>query len=180
MLGSQVSRAIGTSRLLPPALVRHASRQTLTKSSSDDIPPLSIVSASPWIQLISISSDSFIHCGQQVDTETFRTLPRHELSLIGNLGKDLEVRKTPAGKDVASGTLAVNASDQAGGESTTWWKLTFWGDAALSASAAVSKGTKVLVKGPAFINSYTTASGEIRETLELTVKEMSIVQKKKE
>jgi single stranded DNA-binding protein len=97
---------------------------------------------------------------------------------MGNLGKDLDLRKTPKGADVASGTLAVKTTTESG-DSTTWWKLTFWGDAALSASAAVSKGTQVMVKGPASINTYTTASGENRETLELTVKEMTIIQKTK-
>ena len=114
----------------------------------------------------------------QVDSETFNALPRHELSLVGNLGKDIELRKTPQGIDVASTTLAVNTQSE-GGEGTTWWKLNFWGEGALSASAAVSKGTRVAVKGPVSLNSYTTAAGEFRETLELTVRELSIIQSTK-
>jgi len=105
----------------------------------------------------------------QVDAETFKTLPRHELSLVGNLGKDLELRKTPQGVDVASTTLAVNTQSEGGEGSTTWWKLNFWGEGALSASAAISKGTRVAVKGPVVVNSYTTSAGEFREASQLVI-----------
>ena len=73
------------------------------------------------------------------------------LILIGNLGKDPELRNTPGGQSVATLSLATNrryknAGDEAVKE-TTWFRITVWGKQAETCHAFLHKGSKVLVEG---------------------------------
>lgn len=71
--------------------------------------------------------------------------------LIGNLGKDPEIRFTPAGQPVATINLATNrrynGSDGKPVKETTWFRVTVWGKQAESCSEFLHKGSKVLVEG---------------------------------
>ena len=56
-----------------------------------------------------------------------------KIQIIGNLGRDPELRYTPNGRPVASFTVAVNQStkNQQTGEwieSTDWFRVSVWGD----------------------------------------------------
>lgn len=94
--------------------------------------------------------------------------------LLGNLGRDIEVRTTSTGKDVASVglavTVAVSPRDEQGGGSnmpyTQWYNLTFWQDAAHAAATNVRKGSQVLVIGNL---SKGTAPNSTKERLEVGV-----------
>ena len=58
------------------------------------------------------------------------------ITLIGNLGRDPELRYTPAGMAVSDLSMATKESwkDQSGEkqERTTWWKVSVWGKQAES------------------------------------------------
>jgi single-strand DNA-binding protein len=73
------------------------------------------------------------------------------LILIGNLGKDPEMRYTPNGQAVTTLSVATNRrhNDAAGApvKETTWFRITVWGRQAESCNEFLHKGSKVLVEG---------------------------------
>ncbi len=75
----------------------------------------------------------------------------HTIILIGNLGKDPEMRYTPAGQPVTSFSVASNRSyNGSNGEKvdeTTWFRVTAWGKQAETCNQFLRKGSKVLVEG---------------------------------
>jgi single-strand DNA-binding protein len=75
----------------------------------------------------------------------------NKVMLIGNLGRDPEVRSTPSGQQVASFTLATNRrwKDKSGQrqEQTEWHNIVVWGKQAEIASQYLSKGKQIYVEG---------------------------------
>ncbi len=73
------------------------------------------------------------------------------LILIGNLGKEPEMRFTPSGVPVATLSVATNRrySNAAGQpvEETAWFRVTCWGKQAETCNQYLHKGSKVLVEG---------------------------------
>jgi single-strand DNA-binding protein len=78
--------------------------------------------------------------------------------LIGNLGKDPEVRYTPSGVAVANFTIATNESwkDQDGNmqERTEWHNIVAWRKLAEVCGEWLKKGKKVYVEGKIQTRSY--------------------------
>lgn len=71
--------------------------------------------------------------------------------LIGNLGKEPEMRYTPSGQPVVTFSVATNRSYK-GAEGqpvkeTTWFRVTAWGKQAETCNQYLHKGSKVLVEG---------------------------------
>lgn len=75
----------------------------------------------------------------------------HTIILIGNLGRDPEMRYTPSGQPVTSFSVASNRSyTGASGEKvdeTIWFRITAWGKQAETCNQYLRKGSKVLVEG---------------------------------
>ena len=75
----------------------------------------------------------------------------HTLIIVGNVGKDPEMRYTPAGQAVTSFPVASNRNYTSGnGETikeTIWFRITSWGKQAEVCNQYVKKGMKVLVEG---------------------------------
>lgn len=78
--------------------------------------------------------------------------------LIGNLGRDPELRYTPAGVAVASFTIATNESwkDQDGNlqERTEWHNIVAWRKLAEICGEYLKKGKKIYVEGKIQTRSY--------------------------
>lgn len=74
-----------------------------------------------------------------------------QITLIGNLGGDPEMRYTPSGAAVATFSLAVNKSwtgqDGQKQDKTTWFRVTTWRKQAEIVSQYLTKGQRVLVVG---------------------------------
>ena len=111
----------------------------------------------------------------QISFEDLKGLPYNEVTLLGNLGSDLQIRSTSTGKDVGSVNMAVNTGT-AEDKVSTWFKLTLWEDLARQGAGVLAKGTRVWVKGRLSIKSYQPANGPAKESTEVTVKEIHIVQ----
>lgn len=94
------------------------------------------------------------------------------LTLIGNLGNDVELRYTPAGVPVASFNLAVNKSwtdDNGKHDKTTWFRITVWRKLAEIAAQYLVKGKQVLIVGEIEeARAYTDRDGNSRASLEVT------------
>ena len=75
----------------------------------------------------------------------------HTIIIVGNLGRDPEMRYTPAGQAVTNFNLAANRrySDSNGEvvQETTWFRVSAWGKTAENCNQYLAKGSKVLVEG---------------------------------
>lgn len=99
--------------------------------------------------------------------------------IVGNLGRDPEMRYTPNGKAVTDFSVAVNrrwnTQDGTPGEETTWFKVTCWGKLAETTNQYLSKGRQVLVTGRVNASAWTGQDGEARATLELTAQDVKFL-----
>ena len=75
----------------------------------------------------------------------------HTIIIVGNLGRDPEMRYTPNGSAVTTMNVASNRvyTDQAGErvKETTWFRISVWGKQAESVNNYLQKGSMVLVEG---------------------------------
>jgi single-strand DNA-binding protein len=82
----------------------------------------------------------------------------NKVILIGNLGKDPEVRYTPGGQAVANFTVATNEqwTDKAGvkQERTEWHRIVAWGKLAEVCGANLTKGRQIYVEGKLQTREY--------------------------
>ena len=67
----------------------------------------------------------------------------HKLTIVGNLGKDPEMKYTTDGKAVT--TFSVAASNRK--DETVWYRVTTWDKQAETCNQYLHKGSKVLVEG---------------------------------
>ncbi len=92
-----------------------------------------------------------------------------KITLIGNLGRDPELRYTPQGTAVCDFSVAVNdrKRDKAGEwqDVTTWFKITFWGKQAENASKYLTKGRQAYIEGRLQVEEWTDRDGNNRYTL---------------
>ena len=90
----------------------------------------------------------------------------NKLTIIGNLTKDVELRKTQAGKDVATFTVAVNRKNKQN-ESTDYFRVSAWNGLAESCHKYLAKGRKVCVVGAVSCRTYTGNDGTTHASLEV-------------
>lgn len=88
--------------------------------------------------------------------------------LIGNLGKDPELRFTQNQNPVCSFSVAT-AKRTRDGEQTTWHNVVVWGKPAEVAAAHLTKGQKVAIEGEIVHRKYTDKNGVERSVSEIHV-----------
>lgn len=92
--------------------------------------------------------------------------------IIGNLGRDVNLRYLQDGKAVADWSMAVTrvwGSGDNKNEKTVWIKVTAWGKTAENANTLLKKGSKVLVESNWLDTSaWTNKQGEPASSLEVT------------
>ena len=75
----------------------------------------------------------------------------HTIIIVGNLGKDPEMRFTPAGQAVTNFNVATSrqytGSDGTQVKETIWFRISAWGKQAETCNQYLRKGSKVLVEG---------------------------------
>jgi single-strand DNA-binding protein len=75
----------------------------------------------------------------------------HKIILVGNLGRDPEMRYTPSGQAVTNLNVAANRRypDSSGEmrDETVWFRVSVWGKQAEAANQYLRKGRQVLVEG---------------------------------
>lgn len=103
----------------------------------------------------------------------------NKIILVGNLGKDPELRYTPQGTAVCSFSLATNEKrrDKAGEfqNIATWFKVTLWGNQAETASKYLSKGRPIYIEGRLRIEEWTDRDGNNRQSLEVNATDMQFL-----
>lgn len=75
----------------------------------------------------------------------------HKLTILGNLGRDPEMRYTPDGTPITTFSVATNRKWQDGEgrqqEETIWFKVTAWRRLAETCNQYLQKGQQVLIEG---------------------------------
>jgi single-strand DNA-binding protein len=104
----------------------------------------------------------------------------NKIILVGNLGRDPELRYTPAGVAVATFSMATNErkTDKLSGEKTdvaTWFKVTLWRQAAENAAKYLTKGSPVYIEGRLRIEEWTDRDNNNRFTLDVQGTEMQFI-----
>ncbi|VAW90576.1 Single-stranded DNA-binding protein [hydrothermal vent metagenome] len=107
----------------------------------------------------------------------------NKVILIGNLGKDPEVRYMPNGQAVANVTLATSESwkDKNTGEQqerTEWHRVVFYRRLGEIAGEYLKKGSKVYVEGKLQTKKWQDNSGNDRYTTEIVANEMQMLDSK--
>jgi single-strand DNA-binding protein len=96
----------------------------------------------------------------------------NKIIIVGNLGRDPELRYTPQGTPVASFSMATNSrrKDKSGEavEQATWFRVTVFGKQAETVSKYLTKGRKAYVEGRLALETYTDKDGKERTSLEVT------------
>src|SRR4051794_33128248 len=97
-----------------------------------------------------------------------------KVMIIGNLGRDPEMRYTPNGRPVTEFSVAVShrSRDAATGEwqddQTDWYRVTVWGDRAERTAEQFRKGNRVFVEGRVPTREYEARDGQRRASVEAT------------
>jgi single-strand DNA-binding protein len=93
--------------------------------------------------------------------------------IVGNVGRDPEMRYLPSGQAVTNFTVAVtrrwnDRQTNERKEETTWFRVAVWGNQAETANNFVRKGTQIMVIGRISARAYQDNGGQPAASLELT------------
>lgn len=106
---------------------------------------------------------------------------RNRVQLIGNAGKDPEIKTFDGGKKLASLTIATNESyTNDKGEKITdtqWHSIVAWGKTAEIIEKYVEKGDQIAVEGKLTHRSYDDKNGEKRYVTEVVVSDILLLGK---
>lgn len=85
-----------------------------------------------------------------------------DVTLVGTLGRDPELRFTNGGKAIASCSLAVTRKWKQGDEwqeSTSWFNVSAWGELGENFAQSCAKGHRVIANGRLEIREYDKKDG---------------------
>ena len=103
----------------------------------------------------------------------------NKVMLIGNLGKDPEVRYTASGTAVASFSLAtsdkIKNKNGEWEEKTEWHNITLWGRTAEVAGEYLAKGRTVYIEGRLQTRKWQDKDGRDRYTTEIVGEKMQML-----
>jgi len=104
----------------------------------------------------------------------------NKVILVGNCGRDPEVRYTPGGAAICNVSVATSSrrKDKNTGESiedTQWHRVTFYDRLAEIAGEYLKKGRPVYVEGRLKYGKYTDKDGVERNTVDIVATEMQLL-----
>lgn len=98
----------------------------------------------------------------------------NNVTLVGNLGADPELRETGSGKSVTSFRIATSEY----GDKTEWHSIVVWGNQAESCAQYLSKGSKVAVNGRLQTRQWEDKDGNTRYTTEIVANNVEFLSSK--
>lgn len=103
-----------------------------------------------------------------------------QVIIIGNVGREPELRYTQSGVAVCDFSVAVSRkwTDKASGQSretTTWFKVSAWRGLAETCNQYVTKGMQVMVTGEVDASAYLGNDGTARASLEITARDIQFL-----
>jgi len=103
----------------------------------------------------------------------------NRIIIVGNLGRDPELRYTAQGTPVCSFSVATNErrKDRNGEmqDHTTWFRVTLWNRLAETASQYLQKGKQVYIEGRLRVDEYVDRDGKPRHSLEVFATDMQFI-----
>lgn len=103
----------------------------------------------------------------------------NKVILVGNLGRDPEVRNLPSGDTVANIAIATSSryKNKAGEqvEETEWHRVTFFGKLAEIAAEYLKKGRPVYIEGRIKTRKYTDKDGVEKYATDIIANEMQLL-----
>jgi len=103
----------------------------------------------------------------------------NKIIIVGNLGRDPDLRYTPQGVAVCSFSMATNEKrkDKSGElqDITTWFKVTLWRQQAENAAKYLTKGSPVYIEGRLKIEEWTDRDNNNRYTLDVQATDMQFI-----
>ncbi len=104
----------------------------------------------------------------------------NKVILVGNCGRDPEVRYAPSGSAIATVSIATSSKrkDKASGEmieDTQWHRVTFYDRLAEIAGEYLKKGRSVYIEGRLKYGKYTDKDGVERNTTDIVANEMQLL-----
>ncbi|MCA1589534.1 MAG: single-stranded DNA-binding protein [Acidobacteria bacterium] len=103
----------------------------------------------------------------------------NKITIVGNLGRDPELRYTPQGTAVCDFSIATNEKkrDKAGEmqDVTTWFRVTLWRNQAENAAKYLTKGSQVYIEGRLGVEEWTDRDGNNRHTLQVQGSDMHFI-----
>jgi single-strand DNA-binding protein len=104
----------------------------------------------------------------------------NKVILVGNCGRDPEIRYLPSGAAVANVTLATSSKrkDKTSGETiedTQWHRITFYDRLAEIAGEYVKKGRPIYVEGRLKYGKYTGQDGVEKNTVDIIATELQLL-----
>ncbi len=104
----------------------------------------------------------------------------NKVILVGNCGRDPEVRYAPSGSAIANVSIATSSrrKDKNTGESieeTQWHRVTFYDRLAEIAGEYLKKGRSVYIEGRLKYGKYTDKDGIERNTVDIVANEMQLL-----
>jgi single-strand DNA-binding protein len=108
----------------------------------------------------------------------------NKVMIIGNLGRDPEMRYTPSGRPVTTFSVATSRSwhsaDGERHEETEWFNIVTWGSLAEICNQHLHKGQQVYLEGRLQTRRWDDAEGNKHFSTELVAKEMIILGDRRE
>jgi single-strand DNA-binding protein len=104
----------------------------------------------------------------------------NKVILVGNLGRDAELRYTPGGAPVATLNLATTEvwNDKASGqkqEKTEWHRVVLWGKSAESLSEYLTKGKQIYIEGRLQTRKWQDKDGNDKYTTEIRADRITLL-----
>lgn len=103
----------------------------------------------------------------------------NKITIVGNLGRDPELRYTPQGDAVCNLSVATSEKkrDKSGElqDITTWFRVTLWRKQAENAAKYLSKGSPVYIEGRLRIEEWTDREGKNRYTCDVNATDMQFL-----
>ena len=103
----------------------------------------------------------------------------HKIVIIGNLGRDPEMRYTPSGQGVTSFSVASNrryrTADGEQREETMWFNVNAWGRQAEICNQYLTRGSQVYVEGTLTTRIFTGNDGQPRVSNDVRMTEMQML-----
>ncbi len=102
--------------------------------------------------------------------------------VIGNLGRDPEMRYTPSGQAVTQFTVAANrrwkGQNDDWQEETEWFRVVVWAQQAERVAERLRKGNKVYVEGRIQTRQWEDQTGQKRYTTELVANQVTSLERR--
>ena len=96
------------------------------------------------------------------------------ITILGNTGRDVELRYTPNGTPVANFSIASNTvrnTRDGQQKKTDWFNVSAFGKQAETLAKYLNKGSQILVRGKLTFNPWLSRDGEARVSADVTLQD---------